>query len=512
MKPLPSLRIALSALLLVVFGLSSTACQSSDEAPASVTAAPAASEMTTGIPVTTSSDRARAAFDRGMDAMNVGHGDQARKHLQQAIEADADFTYAYVLLSYVAYSPEEFQKAIRRAVATSEGKSQGEVLLAKIREADLNNDGDQRKKLANELVEAYPEAPRAWHVKALVHESLDDVAGARAAWGKALEIDANFVLAHRMLGDSYIFEVPKDFDEAIASLQRATSLRPEEGVLNVQLGDAYRAAGQLDQASLQYRQGIEKTPEFGPAYVKLGHVASFLGNYDEARSSYDAGIEQATGPVKAQLANYRSFVNLHEGNSEAALAELDQVLAQIDASGLPLEETTGVRLFTLRNQMQIAGYSGQHARAKSILNTHRTVTSAAASRIGDASMAANMELQDIFWKSLLAAERGEIEKAQAQADAYGERIKDTSEPNQKKTHHYLIGKIALESGDAKKAIEHLAKSDLGNVMVQYELADAHAAAGNADEARKLYDEVYTHNFNSVEYALIRNEAKTKRAS
>jgi tetratricopeptide (TPR) repeat protein len=468
--------------------------------------------MTAGIPVTTDSDEALAAFNQGMDAMDVGRMQDANGHLQRAIEADPDFTYAYVLLSYAAYSPEQYQKAVRRAVATSEGKSQGEILLAQIREADLANDGDRRRTLAQELVDAYPEAPRAWHVKGLVHQSLGDVAAARAAWGEAIALDADFVLAHRILGESYIFEAPKNVGEAIASLQKATSLRPEEGVLNVQLGDAHRAAGDLEQARAQYQQCIEKTPTYGPAYVKLGHVASFLGEYDEARTSYDAGIEQATGPAKMQLANYRSFVNLHEGNTEAALAELDEVLAQIDASGLPLEQTTGIRLFTLENQLKIAGYSGQYAKADAVMKTHGDLTSAIASRTGDADMAAGMELENIFWKGVLAAQRGQIEKAQAQADAYQQRIKDSSEPAQKMQHHYLIGKIALQTGDAETAVKHLAKSDLSNVMVQYELAEAHAAAGNADDARTLYDEVYTHNFNSVEYALIRNEAKTKRAS
>ena len=90
----------------------------------------------------------------------------------------------------------------------------------------------------------------------------------------------------------------------------------------------------------------------------------------------------------------------------------------------------------------------------------------------------------------------------------------SADTNPRKLERYneLLGLIALEQDDYESAIAHYRKANLstspgnGDVKNIYMLATALYAAGRTDEANELLEQVASWNFNSVWFAMLRNEA------
>src|SRR5690348_6208859 len=81
------------------------------------------------IPITTSSPDAKLAFDAGQAALDRGDGAQANALFRVAVAADPNFTYAWVNLSNVTFSTEEFNAALKGGEQGAAKASDGERML-----------------------------------------------------------------------------------------------------------------------------------------------------------------------------------------------------------------------------------------------------------------------------------------------------------------------------------------------------------------------------------------------
>ena len=80
------------------------------------------------------------------------------------------------------------------------------------------------------------------------------------------------------LGNSYLFNEPRDFDRALESMETLVALLPDEPISHDLLGDVHRARGNLEGARDAYTRAAELDPENGLPMQQRGHVNSFLGN------------------------------------------------------------------------------------------------------------------------------------------------------------------------------------------------------------------------------------------
>src|SRR5690348_1267544 len=81
------------------------------------------------IPITTSLPEARLAFDAGQAALDRGDAAQANDLFRTAVAVDPNFTYAWVNLSTVTFSTEEFTAALKGAEQGAAQASEGERML-----------------------------------------------------------------------------------------------------------------------------------------------------------------------------------------------------------------------------------------------------------------------------------------------------------------------------------------------------------------------------------------------
>ena len=74
-------------------------------------------------------------------------------------------------------------------------------------------------------------------------------------------------------------------------------------------------------------------------------------------------------------------------------------------------------------------------------------------------------------------------------------------------YHYVMGMAYLKQGNFEKAAEHLRQANYkNNMFIRYHLALAEEGVGNVEEARAFFADVAGYNFNTVGFALLREEA------
>lgn len=461
------------------------------------------------IPVTTASADARLAFDAGQAALDRGDAAPANELFRAAVAADPGFTYAWVNLSNAAFSTEEFNAALRSGEQGAAKASDGERALLEFNKLFLTNNFEAQLVLARQLTEKYPNSPRAWMLLAGAQAGLNQFAEQRSTLAKVTELAPWFAPAPFALGGSYLFNQPTDFAKAEKYYRQAISVAPGNDMYYWSLGDVYRGSNRLEEARRYYKLALQLDPKDPTAPLKLGHVNSFLGNFDEARKDYDRGIE-AGGPANAGfLVPFKSLTWVYAGEPAKAIQSLEKLVADIDGFGAGKDQVLNAKVFALTTAARIAFHSGLHDDAERVLTMRTMLMRENAKLVGTPAFSNIQETQIAFFDGQLAAWKGDYKTAAKLAQKTAALVAGESNPRKLEPHHELLGLIALGQKSYKKAVAELRLADQTQLRNKYLLAQALEATHASDEAKKLYKEVAENNFNTVDFALLRAEARKK---
>jgi tetratricopeptide (TPR) repeat protein len=319
-----------------------------------------------------------------------------------------------------------------------------------------------------------------------------------------------FSLAAFTLAGSYLFNEPKDFAKAEKYYRAAISMAPGNDMYYWALGDVYRGSNRLEEARRYYELALQLDPKDLTAPIKLGHVNSFLGQYDEARKDYDRGIA-AGGPANAGfLAPFKSFTWVYAGEPAKAIQSLEKLVADIDGFGAGKDQVLNAKVFALTNAALIAMFSGLNDDAERVLEMRTPLMRENAKVVGTEAFSKIQESQIAFFDGQLAAWKGDYKAASKLAKQTADLVAGENNPRKMEPVHELLGLIALRQKSYKKAVTELRLADQTQLHNKYLLAEALEATNAKDEAKKLYQEVAVNNFNTVDFALLRGDAK-KRA-
>ncbi|MGI9262208.1 MAG: tetratricopeptide repeat protein [Woeseiaceae bacterium] len=514
--------MALSKQLACLVALSLTvACSdgqdSSHQAEADAAAKSAAMPATMaandgGIPLSSSDEGALSLYMTVRSLADRGDFIEANQAARELTDRHPDFVGGWIMLGNTALSGEQFVKATRQARELAASGTDGEKLWASINMTFVTNDAEEGLRLGKKLVDAYPDAPRAWIVYSGLLAGQNKHGEARAAGEKAMQLAPDNAVSHNNLGFSYLYNDPKDFGQAEQHFQHAIELDQGEDNYRVNLGDAHRAMGDLDAARGDYSKALELDAENEVAAVKRGHVNSFLGNYDEARADYDTGIAAGQEGNQSTLANYRAFVNLHAGDHQAAVDELKRELDRIDTLDMPGDQKIGARNFLLTNIADICFNYGMLEDAGAAVEHLSASLAESGTNSGDEDFARQQKATAVFWQGKLAARQGDNATALAKAEEFAALLANDDNPRKMERYHELLGLAALQQDDFDLAIEHYRQANLstspgaGDVKNAYMLAMALRGAGQSDEADALLQDVANWNFNSAWFAMLRKDA------
>ncbi len=360
----------------------------------------------------------------------------------------------------------------------------------------------------------YPDSPRAWVFLGNALGNVNDADGSRAAYAKALALDPAHVPAHINLGNNLMTVEPKDFAEAEKHFMHAVELTPDEPNPHDLLGDVHRAQGNLEAAYADYTKAAELAPELGSGFQQRAHVSSFLGNYEEARDDYtrSAELEDARGSTAGGFfLVFRAYVSLHEGDFDAAIAELQEIADTADERYPTV--APDLKANALGNIALIATEQGNAEVANAAIDAAAAVLRAQAEAADSDSLRDGAEATISYMQGLLAARMGDTAAAEAAGVAFEGHVASNTSPRKLERLHEVRGMALWYQDDFAAAAEHLAQGNTTNNMyTKYYLARANEEAGNADEAARLYGELAVYNFNGPGYAMFRKDILARAAA
>jgi predicted O-linked N-acetylglucosamine transferase (SPINDLY family) len=167
--------------------------------------------------------------------------------------------------------------------------------------------------LAQEMTVRFPQHEFGWKALGEVFKQMGRKADALAPMQQAAALSPDDVEAHYNLGNTF-----KDLGrlvEAEASYRRALQINPNFAAAYSNLGNILKNMGRLDEAETSYRQALQLTPDFADAYNNLGNLLKEMGRLNEAEVSYRQALH-----IKPNFAE--AHYNL--GNTLKELIRLDE--------------------------------------------------------------------------------------------------------------------------------------------------------------------------------------------
>ena len=150
----------------------------------------------------------------------------------------------------------------------------------------------------------------------------DDGRAARAEFEKALEIEpdheaATFALAERL-------DYEGEFDEVISRLERLAKARPDSARVPLTLANFLGKYDRIDEAILQWRNGLAKEPKWDDSWRNLGFGLEHRDRIDEAVDAYRQAAQAA--PANSENHRYLGSALQDAGQLDKALDAFGQAI------------------------------------------------------------------------------------------------------------------------------------------------------------------------------------------
>ena len=219
------------------------------------------------VPVTTSSDEARALYleARAM-ADNIDMTDAYMKY-EEAVAADPNFAMAYVGMANTAPSTDAFVAAVNQAVALADQVSEGERHIIMAQQAGMLSNPTEAMDHLTTVVEMFPEDERAHSQLGTLYFGRQDYATAASHYERATAINPEFVAAYNMLGYSERFQ--GNTDAAEAAFQQYINLMPEDPNSHDSYAELLMEVGRYDESIQHYERALELDANWVNSFVGM---------------------------------------------------------------------------------------------------------------------------------------------------------------------------------------------------------------------------------------------------
>ena len=460
--------------------------------PALPFASPAQDEK---IPVTTSSEEARAAFLKGRDLFEKLRFAESRAEFERAVALDPSFGLALFNLANTQPTARAFNEVMARAAAVADKVSKGERLMILAGQAGGHGDNTEQIRLLKELVALYPHDERAHTAYGNALFGTQQWTQAATAFEVATRINPAYSQPYNQLGYSYRFLGRND--RAEVAFKKYIELIPEDPNPYDSYAELLLKLGRYDESIAMYKKALSVDPNFVASYLGMATDYDLLHKPQDARGQIDAllGIAKDDGQRRAALFA-RTVSYAHEGDFASAQKEIERQYELGVASGDTLAMIGDrVLMGTLAIENgDVAGADQRFASARELVESAATIP--AANRV-------NQRRFQKFLRGRVALARNDVDEAKKWSDEFAAEASASGSAGQKLLIHELAGQIALARKDYAKAVTELQLANLQDPYNLYRLSLAYARAGKAAKAREYAEKArHDNTLTSLNYAFV----------
>jgi tetratricopeptide (TPR) repeat protein len=161
---------------------------------------------------------------------------------------------------------------------------------------------EQAVDLLARAIEADPSFVVAQYTLGTVHQALGNRWKAAAQFRASTQLDATYPEPYKALGDLFMAQPRRLFDQAVEAYSKAIDLRPFFAEAHVGLGDAKAAKGEVDGAVAAYTKALAYNPVNPRVHMALGKIYyTEKGLYYESVTAYKKAIELDPAAVEARM-------------------------------------------------------------------------------------------------------------------------------------------------------------------------------------------------------------------
>jgi len=453
---------------------------------------------TIGLPVTTSSAKARELYEKGMADYENLYLERCNDDWRAAVKEDPGLALAWAWIAFNSSNPQEISAARAKAKELAPKLTPGEQLMVtwivKVQEGDFIGGIEAM----NDMLEMYP---RDKHVYYLAGNWLVGENGSEQAqhlFEKALVIDKNFPAALNDL--AYVYARNRQFDKAFIAMDRYVALLPSEPNPQDSYGELKRMAGDFEGSLQHYRAALKIDPDFVTSQLGLGDTYALMGNQEQARVEYDKAIRFAHNEAdRLTYSMQRAMTFVREGNYAQADKEYSEIAQTAHAKEQDLQEAQAYRHIAeyqtndnaaLQN-LKSAEEALHHRETISPSDREEEMSRILRNRVVRASRAGNQALADEALKQL-----------QSMAEGSRNRLIQSS-------YEGAAGSVLMEQKKYEEAISHL-EEDQDDPFTMELLVQAYYQTMETDKLHEVEAKLRGTNMPTMEQALVVPAIRARR--
>ena len=268
------------------------------------------------------------------------------------------------------------------------------------------------------------------------------------------------------------------FTLALQNPQQPGSVQPPQHPL-VKEAQQLANDGKHAAALEQYRKALAADAKLAEAHLGAGRMLDLLGKHEEARQHLSKAIELAGPDLKDQARAAMAVSYVFESRAADAAKYYEQVfndrVARGDFRGAAATANALGRVYLETGDPTTASdwYFKGIGAAKKIAG----VTSAESNL---------WQMRQVHAEARIAARRGDKEKARIEAALMKELLDSGENAGERPQYHYLLGYIALETGDADTAIAELQQATQSDPFILGLIARAYDKKGDDAKAAEYH--------------------------